>query len=144
MGFFVMLILRMLYKKMCIRDRSRLCGKDTPQAESGKWEKQAFTDKNNYIASTANEYLSLIHIFFGRSSALKSSMQKRWKRAAKRKKPLKPPQRRRRKPVSYTHLDVYKRQAHCRRTPITRKSVLRREADPRLEKIGRASCRERV
>ncbi|OFA20499.1 hypothetical protein BW25_02180 [Clostridioides difficile] len=35
---------------------SRLCGKDTPQAESGKREKQAFTDKNNYIASTANEY----------------------------------------------------------------------------------------
>ena len=34
---------------------SRLCGKDTPQAESGKREKQAFTDKNNYIASTANE-----------------------------------------------------------------------------------------
>lgn len=35
---------------------SRLCGKDTPQTESGKREKQAFTDKNNYIASTANEY----------------------------------------------------------------------------------------
>ena len=35
---------------------SRLRGKDTPQAESGKREKQAFTDKNNYIASTANEY----------------------------------------------------------------------------------------
>ena len=35
---------------------SRLRGKDTPQTESGKREKQAFTDKNNYIASTANEY----------------------------------------------------------------------------------------
>ena len=29
---------------------------DTPQTESPKREKQAFTDKNNYIASTANEY----------------------------------------------------------------------------------------
>ena len=34
----------------------RLRGKDTPQTESPKREKQAFTDKNNYIASTANEY----------------------------------------------------------------------------------------
>ena len=34
----------------------RLRGKDTPQTESPKREKQAFAEENNYIASTANEY----------------------------------------------------------------------------------------
>ena len=46
-------------------------------------------------------------------------------------------------PVSYTHLDVYKRQLYSL-YPTGRRSILRSAGAVERREIGRASCRERV
>jgi len=58
---------------------SRLRGKDTPQTESGKRKKQAFTDKNNYIASTANEYPFAENACWDNPKPLYRKAARKWK-----------------------------------------------------------------